>query len=89
MSSEITINKSEIEDFYQQLKRDAGDFGYYLNSDIEFTRDLVKGILVNKKRYGYENCPCRLASGNKDDDLDMICPCDYRDPDLAEYGTCY
>jgi rubrerythrin len=22
-------------------------------------------------------------------DRDIICPCDYRDPDVAEYGTCY
>jgi rubrerythrin len=34
-------------------------------------------------------CPCRLASGSKEEDLDIICPCDYRDPDLSEYGACY
>jgi rubrerythrin len=22
-------------------------------------------------------------------DRDIICPCDYRDPDVAEYGACY
>jgi ferredoxin-thioredoxin reductase catalytic subunit len=89
MNEEISLNSREIEDSYQKLKKDAGDFGYFLNPDIEFTRDLVKGILVNEKRYGYGNCPCRLASGNKNDDLDMICPCDYRDPDLTEFGACY
>ncbi len=31
---------------------------------------------------------CRLASGAKED-LDIICPCDYRDPDLDEYDACY
>jgi ferredoxin-thioredoxin reductase catalytic subunit len=89
MNDEISLNSREIEESYQKLKKDAGDFGYYLNPDIEFTRDLVKGILVNEKRYGYGNCPCRLASGNKDEDLDMVCPCDYRDPDLTEFGACY
>ena len=34
-------------------------------------------------------CPCRLASGKKIKDLDIICPCDYRDSDLSEFGTCY
>jgi ferredoxin-thioredoxin reductase catalytic chain len=53
------------------------------------TRELVKGLLVNEKRYGYPVCPCRLASGKKEMDLDIICPCDYRDPDLEEYGACY
>ena len=45
--------------------------------------------MINQKRYGYPACPCRLASGNKEEDLDIICPCDYRDPDLDEYGACY
>jgi ferredoxin-thioredoxin reductase catalytic subunit len=89
MNEEISVDSREIEDSYRKLKKDAGDFGYYLNPDIEFTQDLVKGILVNEKRYGYGNCPCRLASGIKDEDLDMICPCDYRDPDLTDYGACY
>jgi rubrerythrin len=30
-----------------------------------------------------------LASGTKEEDLDIVCPCDYRDPDLNEYGACY
>jgi ferredoxin-thioredoxin reductase catalytic subunit len=45
--------------------------------------------LINEKRYGYCACPCRLASGVQEEDLDIICPCDYRDPDLNEYGSCY
>ena len=46
-------------------------------------------MLVNERRYGYWACPCRLASGVKKEDLDIICPCDYRDADLDEYGACY
>ena len=30
-----------------------------------------------------------LASGKKEEDLDIICPCDYRDPDVSQYGACY
>jgi ferredoxin-thioredoxin reductase catalytic subunit len=80
---------SEIEEYYQQLKKDAGQYGYFLNPDEEFARDLAKGILVNQKRYGYGCCPCRLASGSETEDLDIVCPCDYRDQDVAEYGSCY
>jgi ferredoxin-thioredoxin reductase catalytic subunit len=69
------------------MEAEAG--GYHLNPDTPFTKDLVKGLLVNEKRYGYWACPCRLAAGNKEEDLDIICPCDYRDPDLDEYGGCY
>lgn len=44
---------------------------------------------TNEERYGYPSCPCRLASRKLEYDRDIICPCDYRDPDVAEFGACY
>jgi ferredoxin-thioredoxin reductase catalytic chain len=89
VTGEVTVSPAEIEEAYQRLKASEESVGYYLNSDADFTKDLVKGLLVNEKRYGYQLCPCRLSAGNKEDDLDIICPCDYRDPDLTQYETCY
>jgi len=74
---------------YEQLKREGEAAGYYLNPDLEFVLDLMEGLLTNEERYGYRACPCRLAEGVREKDLDIICPCDYRDPDLDEYGACY
>ncbi|MCX8173618.1 MAG: ferredoxin:glutaredoxin reductase [Thermoplasmata archaeon] len=85
----IEISDGEVEKLYNKLKKEAEDAGYFLNSDTEFTKGLVKSLLINEKRYGYWACPCRLASGVKEKDLDIICPCDYRDADLNEYGACY
>jgi ferredoxin-thioredoxin reductase catalytic subunit len=89
MSTEEDIPVEEVNTLYERLKKDAEDFGYHLNPDEEFTKDLVRGLITNGKRYGYWACPCRLAAANKNDDVDIICPCDYRDPDLNEYGACY
>jgi ferredoxin-thioredoxin reductase catalytic chain len=74
---------------YERLKREGEAAGYYLNPDVEFVLDLMEGLLTNEERYGYWSCPCRLAEGVREKDLDIICPCDYRDPDLDEYGACY
>jgi ferredoxin-thioredoxin reductase catalytic subunit len=74
---------------WKKLDAEAEAGGYHLNPDAEFTRPLVEGLLVNIARYGYQACPCRLASGDKAKDLDIICPCDYRDPDLSEFGACF
>jgi ferredoxin-thioredoxin reductase catalytic chain len=71
------------------LNKDARAGGYFLNPDIEFTKALIRGLLTNEKRYGYQACPCRLASGVKEEDIDIICPCDYRDADVLEHGTCF
>ena len=83
------INSKYIDELFNKLSKYATSSGYNLNPDTSFTKSLVSGLLVNEKRYGYEACPCRLASGNKQEDLDIICPCDYRDPDLDQYGACY
>jgi ferredoxin-thioredoxin reductase catalytic chain len=71
------------------LNREAEDYGYHLNPEASFTDELAEGLATNVERYGYPLCPCRLSGGSKEADLDIICPCDYRDQDLAEYDTCY
>jgi ferredoxin-thioredoxin reductase catalytic chain len=83
------VTDAEIGALHDRLGREAEEGGYHLNPDREFVRGLVRGLLVNTKRYGYMSCPCRLAAGVKQEDLDIICPCDYRDPDLSEHGACY
>jgi ferredoxin-thioredoxin reductase catalytic chain len=89
MTEVVSVTREEIDSAYDRYKKDADSGGYHLNPDVDFTRGLVEGLLVNEKRYGYPSCPCRLASGNKVDDLDIICPCDYRDADVLEHGACY
>ncbi len=89
MSTDIVILPEKVDALYETLKRWATSTGYNLNPDEEFTRELVEGLLVNRQRYGYQACPCRLAVGDKPQDKDIICPCDYRDPELEEWGACY
>ena len=79
----------EVDELCARLTSEAKARGYHLNPDEEFTRDLSEALITNTNRYGYRSCPCRLADGTRDKDLDIICPCDYRDPDLAEFGACY
>jgi ferredoxin-thioredoxin reductase catalytic subunit len=83
------MSTDEVDKLYEKLNKEAEAGGYHLNPDVGFTKELVKGLLINEKRYGYQACPCRLALGDKEEDLDIICPCDYRDPDISDYGTCY
>ena len=87
MSDQSPANR--IESLFLKLLTEAAEGGYRLNPDEEFTRELVESLIVNIDRYSYPACPCRLAAGKRADDLDIICPCDYRDPDLNEFGACY
>ncbi|MFC1523610.1 ferredoxin-thioredoxin reductase catalytic domain-containing protein [Thermodesulfobacteriota bacterium] len=71
------------------LKKAQEAKGYFFNQDQEKTLALMKGLLTNKERYGKMICPCRLYSGDPDWDRDILCPCDYREADVKEYGSCY
>ena len=77
------------EELLEKLRPLQESKGYFFNRDRAFVLDLMESLLVNRDRYGYMACPCRLASGNRDLDKDIFCPCVYRDPDVAEFGACY
>ena len=79
----------DAKQIYEMLKKAQEPKGYYFNTDKERVFDLLKALIINKDRYGYMACPCRLASGDKENDKDIICPCVYREPDVEEYGSCY
>lgn len=81
--------RTEIDELFDRLEKINIPKGYHFNNDRERTFELLRGLLTNKKRYGYMACPCRLASGDTGRDRDIICPCEYREPDVQEYGSCY
>jgi len=78
-----------VEQLYEFLKKAQEAQGFFFNQDKSRVFGLLEGLLTNKSRYGYMCCPCRLAANDPDWDKDIICPCVYRQPDVAEYGSCY
>jgi ferredoxin-thioredoxin reductase catalytic subunit len=79
----------DIDKLYDGLRKVQEPKGYYFNRDRDKVMELLEALTVNKERYGYMACPCRLASGDRDEDKDIICPCVYREPDVQEFGSCY
>jgi ferredoxin-thioredoxin reductase catalytic subunit len=80
---------SDVEQLYESLKKVQEPKGFYFNKDRQRVLELLEALLVNKERYGYMSCPCRLAAGDRESDKDILCPCVYRAPDVEEYGSCY
>lgn len=78
-----------IEQARKRAEADAKTYGYYLTPQPDLLQMFLEGLKTNEDRYGYPSCPCRLATGNFEIDRDIICPCDYRDPDVEEFGACY
>jgi ferredoxin-thioredoxin reductase catalytic subunit len=79
----------DVNKLYEQLKKSQEAKGYFFSEERERVFELLEALITNKERYGYMVCPCRLASGDREADHDIICPCEYRQPDVAEFGSCY
>jgi ferredoxin-thioredoxin reductase catalytic subunit len=79
----------EVMQCIEKLRKEGFAGGYNLNPNLEDLKMVIEGYLENQNKYGYPGCPCRLNSGNYEDDKDIVCPCDYRDDDIVEFGSCY
>lgn len=87
MTAEVA--PGEVEKLFGRLVQEAEAGAYHVNPDMSNTMPLIEGLITNTRRYGYRLCPCRLTGGSRQADLDIVCPCDYRDADLDEYDTCF
>ncbi len=77
------------ESLFSMLKPVQESKGYYFNPDHDFTLEVLSQLLEIKSRYGHMACPCRLSTGDREKDKDIICPCEYRAADVKEYDSCY
>ena len=86
----MTIKLKSAEALGEVIKNNASLKNYFLNNaDKERVGFLVDGLFLNLNRYGYISCPCRLSSGKYGKDEDLICPCDYMEEDVKQYGSCF
>lgn len=83
------VDKETVRREVERVRKVAAQGGYRLHPDTAFVEELVAGYLVNRERYGYDSCPCRLATGDVEKDRAIVCPCVYRDDDLANHDACY
>jgi len=79
----------DAQKLYEMMKKVQEPKGYYFNKNKERTLELLEALITNKDHYGYIERPCRLLSGDRKADRDIICPCIYSVPDIEEYGSCY
>ncbi len=80
------MNAQQLHDALKKLQEPKG---CHFNADASMTMALMESLLVNKERLGYMACPCRLANGTFEADRDIVCPCEYREADMREFGACF
>jgi ferredoxin-thioredoxin reductase catalytic chain len=70
-------------------KRYAEKKGIQLNPDEERVDEVVKGLAARQAKFGKRYCPCRIVTGDVEEDKKIICPCVYHEEEVREHGMCH
>lgn len=81
--------KQEIEKVKNYVIKLAAVEGCDLNPNEEALNAVVEGLARNKIKYGKMYCPCRIVTGNAEEDRPKICPCKWHKEELERDGHCH
>jgi len=79
------MNKKQILKFSEDYAQKAG---FKLNPDKKQLNKIIKGLKKNEDKYGFRFCPCRVVTGNFDEDRIIVCPCIYHKAEIKDMGHC-
>jgi ferredoxin-thioredoxin reductase catalytic chain len=73
--TETAVDRNE---FLQEIERFSKKNEFQVNPDPEKVGSLIQGIFENEKNHGMKFCPCRLTTKDVEEDLKLVCPCNFR-----------
>ncbi len=75
----VTFLKTEMNKvaFTRAIETFAENNDFQVNPDKGKVGMLLEGIFNNEKNHGLKYCPCRLITKERDEDLKLICPCNF------------
>jgi ferredoxin-thioredoxin reductase catalytic subunit len=83
-------NQYRLEEFLGLLRDFAAHHDFILNPDEEHVAFTLEGVLRNERQKGLKYCPCRVPSGDFEQDLSLICPCNFQAQETwSEQGRCW
>ncbi|MCK4647303.1 ferredoxin:thioredoxin reductase [Candidatus Pacearchaeota archaeon] len=82
------FNSENAEELRRYAEEYAQKAGIKLNPDKKIVEGLIKGLLKNKETRGEIYCPCRVITGDKKKDRDIICPCVFHKGEIKAEGHC-
>ena len=83
------MSNETIEKLIKEFKEYAIANGFQLNPDEKAVERIINGLLKNEEKYGEKYCPCRIVSGNKEEDSKKICPCFWHKDEIKNDGHCF
>lgn len=78
MAEEIDQIIKFWKDFSDKQKDSQKEEKFKLNPDMAKVKLLAEGELNNEKNHGLKFCPCRMITNRREEDLKLVCPCNFK-----------
>lgn len=65
------------EDFRAAIEAFAAPNEFMVNPDKDKVDLLLQGEFENEQNHGFKYCPCRLRTKDWEEDLKLVCPCNF------------
>ncbi len=77
----LVISPTRVEfgakEFRAAIERFTEGNEFQVNPDREKADTLIEGVMSNEANHGLKYCPCRLISKIFEEDLKIVCPCNF------------
>jgi ferredoxin-thioredoxin reductase catalytic subunit len=84
----MTLNSENEEKLIKSAEEYANKVGIKLNTDQTVVKGIAKGLIMRKYKAGDIYCPCRVVTGNKEKDKEIVCPCVFHRGEIELQGIC-
>ena len=75
--SNITKVELDKEKFHEAIMKFTENNEFQVNPDQEKVKMLLDGLFSNEQNHGLKYCPCRLITKDFEEDLKLVCPCNF------------
>ncbi len=85
-NDQLAAWRQEIGD---RVRRHAAESACRLNPDERVVEALLDGLVRRRLKSGDFYCPCRIVTGNRENDKNNVCPCVTHEAEIGETGKCH
>ena len=73
----------------EKLRKHVKTKPFRFNPDEKVVQGLIRAMVKRKEKTGEFYCPCRVVTGNSEEDKKIICPCYYHEFEVERDGHCH
>jgi ferredoxin-thioredoxin reductase catalytic subunit len=84
----MVLEKKDEQELLKKLKAYADSKNFKLNENEKTLEGIIRGLLRNKQFKGDIYCPCRVVTGDKEKDKEIVCPCVFHRGEIELQGKC-